>query len=289
MMRKISAIVLAGCLGGFGFWSDAGGVARAETILGPAHQFGKGTVHTYATLDADGAPVALGIAFGKGALEGLPAHLTQTSRCFDLNQNGQIDEQGECIGDTELNLALPDGLPGHADVPFRFVMLNWNPMGHPPGAWTLPHFDLHFYMIDRDEVRNMRTGPCGILMDCDDFQRAIKPVSARYVHADHVNVEEAVGEMGNHLIDSKTPELGTPPTTFTHTWIFGAYDARIIFYEAMITLDFLLRREDTCAPIKQPAAWQIAGYYPTRYCMRHEAETGTDVVSLEDFVLRPAE
>ena len=102
------------------------------------------------------------------------------------------------------------------------------------------------------------------------------------------DVGAAVPDMGNHLIDSKSPELVTAGTVFTHTFIFGAYDGHVIFYEPMITQAFLESRPDLCAPIKQPQAWEIEGYYPTTYCIRHLPDEGRFTVSLEDFVHRAA-
>jgi hypothetical protein len=92
-----------------------------------------------------------------------------------------------------------------------------------------------------------------------------------------------------HLIDSKSPELVSQGQVFTHTFIFGAYDGHVIFYEPMITLPYLQSRPDTCVPIKQPQAWETAGYYPTRYCIRYRADDERYTVSLEDFVRRTAD
>ena len=76
---------------------------------------------------------------------------------------------------------------------------------------------------------------------------------------------------------------------FTHTFIFGAYDGHVIFYEPMITLLYLQSRPDTCVPIRQPQAWETEGYYPTRYCIRYRADDERYTVSLEDFVHRAAD
>jgi hypothetical protein len=35
--------------------------------------------------------------------------------------------------------------------------------------------------------------------------------------------------------------------------------------------------------VKQPQAWQVPGWYPRAYCVRHSAESGEYTVSLEDF------
>jgi hypothetical protein len=248
---------------------------------------GQGTVASYALFDAGGAPQEIGVTFSKGALDGLPPEPNRTSRCYDLDGNGQINETGECDGDYQIDLPFPAEVTSRGDISFDFAMVNWNPHGHPPEPWLPPHFDIHFYQVPKSWVTAIRLGPCGILMNCDDFQRAIKPVPAKYVHPDHVSVEAAVGEMGNHLIDVKTPEFGDPPQPFTHTWIFGAFDGHVIFHEVMATVEFMASGENLCAPIKQPEAWARAGYYPTRYCFRHRSDGGLKVF-MEGFELRPA-
>jgi hypothetical protein len=71
--------------------------------------------------------------------------------------------------------------------------------------------------------------------------------------------------MGNHLLDSQSPEL-KDSLPFTSTFIYGAYEGELIFWEPMITLDFLQQTRDACIEIRQPRAFREAGYYPTQYC-----------------------
>jgi hypothetical protein len=264
-------------------------IADTITLHGEAQKLGNGLARAYTELDADGAPAVIGVTFDAGMLEGLPTMPNTWSRCFDKNGNGQIDPHGECHGDFELEFPLPPELAGI--TPFTWVSLNWNPMGHTPPAppvWAVPHLDFHFYLMPREAVRQIRPGPCAELIDCDDFVRAQMPVPAQYVHADHIDVGAAVNDMGNHLIDAKTPELAPGGPPFTHTFIFGAYDGQITFYEPMITLAWLESRPDSCTPIKQPQAWAIDGHYPTAYCIRYRADEGTYTVTLEGFVRRTA-
>jgi hypothetical protein len=268
--------------------------ARAEvrTVYGEAQKLGNGAARVYAELDGAGAPQAIGVSFDPGLLEGLPAMPNTWSRCFDKDGDGRIAEHGECNGDYELEFVLPQELVQAGTTPFGWVSVNYNPMGHPhpaPPPWAVPHYDFHFYIMQREAVRQIRPGPCSELIDCDDFARAQIPVPARYVHADYIDVGAAVPDMGNHLIDSKTPELVEPGPEFTHTFIFGAYDGQVTFYEPMITLAYLQSRPDLCTPIKQPAAWEAAGAYPTVYCIRHHPDDERYTVSLEDFVRRNAE
>ena len=271
----------------------AGGVlAGAATVYGEAKKLGEGFAQVYAELDGEGAPRVIGVSFDGAMLEGLPAMPNTWSRCFDKNQNGRIDAHGECNGDYELRFELPRELAQGGATPFKWVSVNWNPMGHPPPAppvWAVPHLDFHFYIMEREAVGKIRPGPCGELIDCDDYKRAQTPVPAGYVHADHIDVGAAVPDMGNHLVDSRTPELVTEGRAFTHTFIFGAYDGQITFYEPMITLAYLQTRPDLCVPIKQPQAWETEGYYPTSYCIRYLADGERYTVSLEDFVHRTAE
>jgi hypothetical protein len=263
-------------------------LAQAPKVIATKTQkIGNGAVWTFVALDANGKPLALGVSMEKGALEGLPEEPNSTSRCFDKNGNGKMDmHEHECIGDFNLTFVIPDEA-AKAIAPFRWVSVNWNPHGHIPPApppWAVPHFDFHFYIQDRDSVRAIRPGKCGELIDCDDFKKATKPVPAKYVHKDHINVEAAVPDMGNHLINSKAPELAPKGPPFTHTFIFGAYDGKITFLEPMITHAFLAGNPSMCAPIKQPEAWEVAGSYPTKYCIRHLDRVGRLTVSLEGFV-----
>ena len=265
------------------------GQADTEIHYGPLVDLGDGTARSYLAIDGAGKPVELGVLFSASALQGLPTAPTSTGRCFDLNGNGRIDASGECEGDHEYVLAMPSVAADRTDIPFLWMGVNWNVHGHvPPGVYDLPHFDLHFYMVDEDSIRGIRTGSCGLFMDCDDFKRATRPVPAKYVHRHHVNVDAAVAQMGNHLIDTTSPEFRKPPEKFTHTWIFGAYDGRITFYEPMITREYLLGRPNNCAAIKQPDAWQQSGYYPTRYCIRYHERADKYTVSLEGLVFREA-
>lgn len=268
--------------------SGCASTPQAGIMVGDNVKMGQGTARTYLELDAQDKPVSLGVVFDKGLLEGLPTQPNQAGRCFDGNGNGSFDEH-ECVGDYEIILTMPPAVAERADMPFQWVGLNWNPHGHlhpAPPPWAAPHFDFHFYTAKQDTIQQIRTGTCGELIDCEDFKRAQVPVPARYLAPDHIDVGAAVPAMGNHLIDPNSPELVDPNQKFTHTWIYGAYDGHIIFYEPMITRDFLLSQPDVCAALKLPQAWETSGYYPTKYCIRYLADKGEYRVSLEEFVMR---
>jgi hypothetical protein len=168
-----------------------------------------------------------------------------------------------------------------ASLPFKWITVNWNAAGH-PAPYNRPHFDFHFYAVDRAVVEAITPGRCGELVDCGHFTRATRPLPAQHLPAGHINVGAVVPRMGNHLLDSQSPEL-KDSLPFTRTFIYGAYEGELIFWEPMITLDMLQKTRDACWSISQPEEFRRAGYYPTQYCVRQNRE-GERTVSLEGFL-----
>ena len=64
--------------------------------------------------------------------------------------------------------------------------------------------------------------------------------------------------MGNHLVDQTAHEFHGVP--FDNTWIYGAYDGRVTFYEDMVTLAYLKSHPKNCVPIKMTPAVALTGY-----------------------------
>jgi hypothetical protein len=248
-------------------------------------QLGNGSVSTYAELESGGAPTAIGVVWSAGALEGLPTG-SDEHRCFGRDKQGAMDAATKCQHTFEFVIPLPDIAARRSDIPFKWVLLNWNPEGHiPPGIYNVPHFDVHFEMGPIAEVFAIEPGPCGPeFVRCDQFQTGRKPIPSNYAAPDYVDVEAVVPAMGNHLIDTTGPEFQKQP--FTRSWIYGVYDGRVIFYEAMVTRAYMLSKPDGCLPIKAPKAVALAGFYPTQYCVRHDAATGEYSVSMEQFTRR---
>ena len=81
--------------------------------LGGESDLGKGTVSTYAELNAQGEPAAVGVVFSPGALDGLPADGSDYDHCFDRNQDGTVDRATECLHELRVRPA-PAGRRGPA-------------------------------------------------------------------------------------------------------------------------------------------------------------------------------
>jgi hypothetical protein len=187
------------------------------------------------------------------------------------------------MGDEERILQLPAEPSESAQLPFKWITVNWNPAGH-RAPYAKPHFDFHFFAWERERIDAIAPGRCGELVDCADFERASRPLPPEYLPAGHIDVGAVVPRMGNHLLDSRSPEMADSLTPFTRTFIYGAFEGELIFWEPMITLDFLRRTSEECFGISQPRAFKRAGYYPTRYCVRHDRRNDSRTVSLEGLV-----
>jgi hypothetical protein len=223
---------------------------------GDQQALGNGTIRTYAQRTGD-KPLALGVAFPKSMLAGLPTNPPNDGKhCFDGNKDGRLDPHTECEGGHERVSTLPQTFRDTVDAPFTWALTNWNPRGHvPAGVYDVSHFDFHFYLTPLADRNRIRPGPCGGLVHCDDFARGRVPVPAAYRPPGYTDQGAVVVAMGNHLGDGTSPEFhGTP---FTHTFIYGAYDGKITFYELMITKAFFQGMRDgtspdTCQALKLP-------------------------------------
>lgn len=268
--------------------SGAASNAAPDRVLGWRAQLGNGEIMSFAELQESGAPKTIGIRISAEALASLPADASDYHHCFDRDGDGVTARATECAHTHELAIPLPDAVSRRDDVPFKWVLLNWNQHGHvPPGIYNVPHFDVHFYMVPIEDVFAIHDGPCGPeLVNCDHFAQAKLSVPEGQMHPDFSDVDAVAPAMGNHLIDLGGHEFHGMP--FTWSWIYGVYGGRVTFWEQMVALDFLLSRPNVCAPIKTPPAVATSGYYPTERCVRYDAGADAYVVSLERFVHRVA-
>jgi hypothetical protein len=294
-LRKLALPLLAaGMVAVLASWAPD----HSWIYTGESAAMGGGRVESYVVMTPSGAPAAVGVRLTEGALSRLPAHKNLTSRCFDLDGSASYSAS-ECVGDDERILNLPGNIVARAQLPFKWIAVNWNAEGHhppppkpgeapAPPIYARPHFDFHFFAWDRERIDAIAPGRCGEFVDCKDFERGTQPLAARYLPEGHVDLGIVVPRMGNHLLDSRSPELVNPASPFTRTFIYGAFDGELMFWEPMITLDFLRRTTGACFAIRQPAAFQRSGYYPTQYCVRRQPGTRQRTVSLEGFVYAEA-
>lgn len=281
-----SAILFIGTI--MTMMSCSSGSNSGVSASGQSWNFGKGSVRTYAEVAADGVPSVIGMIFSKGALDGMPAEVSDQHHCFDRDSNGTVDPDTECFMSHEAVIPLPDLVATRTDIPFKWVLFNWNPMGHiPPGIYNVPHFDVHFYIEPIANVFAIQDGPCGPeFVRCDQFERARKPIPVNFIHPDYANVDAVAPAMGNHLIDLTGPEFNGGK--WERNWIYGVYDGKITFYEEMLTLEYLKSKPNICSVIKSPPAVGLSGFYPSKSCVRYDAARDEYLVSMEEFEYREA-
>lgn len=223
---------------------------------GPVTRIGNGHIRSIAVMDKfTDKPLIIGFEMTNGALENLP--------------RGHGNGGHHTAYMVKLHPKVKD-----AGI-FDHLVADWNPHGHEPGPYLPPHFDFHFYLLSYDErMQITATDPL-----------SMAPLPAGYLPDDYIGPLGAEPEMGGHCVDVTSPELNGFP--FTHTFIYGAYDSKVAFYEPMITLDYLLTDNNGEFAVKQPAHVSKTGYYPTRYSITKDAD-GTRYVMLTGFVFRIA-
>lgn len=153
---------------------------------------------------------------------------------------------------------------------FDHMTMYWEPMGHTPRAYQVPHFDFHFYLIPEERR---------LAIDCAN---TVKPptIPAGYVLPDEqlppevaemIGVETLVGicvpEMGMHAVRASDVESDDP---FEDTMVVGYYGAEPIFIEPMISQVRLLRRQSFEIPV--PAVAGLEGRQPTAFRADYDAE-----------------
>lgn len=221
---------------------------KTNTFYGPAKPFATGVARAFVTMNHSGEPTEIGITFSERMLDNLPHHME------------------------EFTLELPNKTAGLA---FDHIDLGWNPSGHePPGVYDLPHFDMHFYMITPQEK-----------MQITDPDKAEILPSPEYWPENYVPTPGFVPMMGKHWLNLLSNEA--QGKTFDQTFIYGSYNGEFIFYEPMITVDYLKKRSDATYTIFQPAQFQRTGfYYPTSYSINYDEIRKIYTVKLGGMVLR---
>jgi len=255
----VSMALLATAMLGLVGCDDSVVKVQEGKYFGAAFTLGDGTARSYVKIDGAGNPTEVGLVMSEQAMNGLPS---------GAGEHGHAHHQS-------IDIPLP---PQASATPYDHIGLDWNPDGHAPGPYLLPHFDVHFYMISRSQ-RTLMTGAG------EDSARMVLAPELKYVPAGYIATHEGVPQMGMHWVDPSSPELNG--ATFTETMIWGSYNGRMIFTEPMITRDFLVGHPNVTRNLKLPAAYDRTGlYYPTTYRVCFDETSKEYVVSLCDMTRR---
>jgi hypothetical protein len=140
------------------------------------------------------------------------------------------------------DVAVPFASAVHEQTGFTFSNIYWNPEGHTPSVYMVPHFDFHFYFVPAEEVQGV---------DCKDTS---KP---RIIPAGYALRDEDIPQIGT-LVGLCIPEMGmhaVPATDLdgkTHwegSLIVGYYGGKPKFIEPMITKALLMKKHSFSLPV----------------------------------------
>jgi hypothetical protein len=141
---------------------------------------------------------------------------------------------------------------------FTVLTVYWEPHGHPPGPFLVPHFDFHFYNIPANAVD---------AIDCADSTKPSR-LPAAYELPD-INIPQVgmllglcVPKMGMHSLLGTELRAVTP---FQKTTVVGYYHGRPIFVEPMITRATLLARHSFPVALPEMPDQPANVRYPTRF------------------------
>ncbi len=228
--------------------------ATMNTFYSKTVPVGNGVARAWIKTSKMGNPLEVGINLSGKALMNLP------------------DEPMQYV------LPLPKGKGNHF---YKHVLFDWNPGGHePPGIYDLPHFDFHFYIIPSEQREAIPP------MNPPYMDPAPDPM---YIPLNYMQLPGLVPQMGAHWVDSTSSELPPVFETFTKTFILGSYQSEYIFWEPMITREYLLSQPDDVIPIPQPQAYQKDGWYAMDYTISYSSHPETYTIALVNLVYKEGE
>lgn len=244
--RLLSILFLAG-LGSIAQAGDGGG------FTGPSITVGNGSAWVVVTVDELGEPESVSVVMNRDALSGLPEATAEKSAW-------------------EFPLSMPESGPRTG---YEHVLLEWNPVGHmPEGVYTVAHFDVHFYMINK-EARE------AITFHGEGRDKAMAAPDPQLVPAGYVlPPDAAVDRMGMHGLDPAGKEFQGEP--FSHNFIYGYYNGELMFVEPMVSLTFLQALSDSTTPVKRPQRYSYPGWYPSAYRIGFDGEKGEYTIALQE-------
>lgn len=225
---------------------------QIKTVYGPAVPIGNGVGRAWVSEDPSGNPTGVGISLSEAALNSLPG----------INQ--------EYILTFDSSSATPF---------YKFVCLNWSAHGHiPTNVYDISHFDVHFYNIEPSE--RMMIGSNG-------SAEIILPPDSKYIPSSYELLIGGAPTMGAHWFDVIGPEFNG--STFDKTFIWGSNNGKFVFWEPMITHDFLMSQPNSETALRQPAAFQQDGWYPKSYSVNYSSSTKEYTIALSNLTFQKGE
>lgn len=249
--------------------SQPGGVGFPPDHLtdwGEPVYVGNGAAKSFVTLNSADQPLLVGVQFTAATLDGLPD------------------------ADERFALEFPDAI---GQTAFEWLELGWAPEGHgPPEVYDVPHVDVRFYRIPREQVREIPA--VNFPRGREDSEPYTVPIPEDQFPPNHFRERVVVPETGERLPDLTAPEWSTGE--FANSFVWGHWDGALHFSEPKLSVDYLKRLakrglvadllggdgQDT-REISTPRRFPEAGRYPTEYTVRYHDERDAYTLTLERF------
>lgn len=228
-MSKSSLLILVAFVAALSAGATSPGLADSGRQVVTTGALGKGTVTLWQQSGQ------LGVTLDKAALDSLPKTGTRVDLVSDV-------------------------------APFRLVEIDWNPQGHEPkGVYDVPHFDAHFYVIDKAERDSIAFAAPG---------KATRP-DAGAVPEGYISDGTVIPQMGMHYISATRPEFHGKPFTCTQIW--GYNNGHLAFVEAMFTQKFMTDKGTFTEAIPRPAKLADANSLPKTMNVAANPAGGYDI------------
>jgi len=222
----------------------------ATTLLGEEIKVGQGTARSFIVVNRKGDPEQIGFTFTASTLNDLPMHSAMFEIPVPKGNNTMVDH----------------------------ISFDFNAHGHePPGIYDVPHFDIHFYNISKGERAAIKP---------NTKEMELLP-SDEYIPVDYAPIPGGDPNMGKHWTDTTGTEFHGKP--FDKTFIYGSYNGRFIFHEAMVALSYLQTKPNVTMAVKQQNKVQVGGYYPAAFSIRFDEEKQLYTVLMDNLQRRIAQ
>lgn len=251
-----------GCGGGSSSVTSPG---ITRVVTGETETIGGATVATWARLDASDKVLEAGVTLPLSVIRNPPA--PSASRTVSAGSTRHTEGQTGPAG-SFVDLEFPQAVQQSTFL--NHFEMHWNPAGHPPDRYFVPHFDLHFYNQTLNEVAAV-TAP-------DTVAPASSRIPTGYLYT---GVEQTVPQMGGHAVAASEFAPGALP--FSASMVLGYYRGRMTFVEPMITQATLLTKETITMSVPQPAVLGQATRYPTKFTAVYSPELDAYQCTFTDF------
>ncbi len=157
---------------------------------------------------------------------------------------------------------------------------DWMPGGHEPARYMAPHFDFHFYMVDKATVA---------AVDCTNGTQADPAIVPDgwfpAVPPDTDPKPFCIPNMGYHALPAS--EFTSPGVfkegLFDKVMLSGFYNGKLTFIEPMITKAQMEKKESFTLPVPQPKSFGRATLHPTSFKATYDADENAYDFVLSDF------